>query len=350
MRAAALIAATLVLAAPATAQWVEHTAAWQAQGLQGDSDLVADPTGETLYYVFYTSVLRYDPAGDSWTDLLASADPGVLGHRPWKETAFVPVGPAGRILCFNDHAQVDVYDVASNHWSRSPLPTAGHDFSWGQGGFYNPSTGLFWCFWTDNVGTTHELVGAPYDPETAAWGAVWELRHPEDAYWGRMKSVSYGTTNFSMSDDAAYVGRHVTMRRYDLAAAPPFPVPEPTQHTSSHDLGPDGALAAGAGGATAAFGTRPGAVVGNEVVLTGIQGSAVTVAYRPSCDTWRDLPPRPGDLDTSGYRSHSTAAADGVLYVRDGSQFWSLRLRLLADGFESGDTTGWSGGTPTRSP
>ncbi len=43
MRAAALIAAALAVAAPAAAQWVEHTTAWQAQGLQSDSDLGARP-------------------------------------------------------------------------------------------------------------------------------------------------------------------------------------------------------------------------------------------------------------------------------------------------------------------
>jgi hypothetical protein len=251
-------------------------------------------------------------------------------------------------VTFYDQDQVDVYDVGTNVWYRNPLPLgSAYDFSWGQGAMHDPSSGLVWVFWTDNVGDTYDLLGAPYDPATDTWGAVEELRFPQDYYWGRMKSVVVGTVDYSMDDNSGFVGQSVRMRKYHFTQTPTFPIEEPTDYTQSFDLGSGRALAAGPLGHGTAFNTQTMAVIGDLIFVSGVQASDVMLVYNTTADTWFELPPRPNDDPSGTGRDHATAAAGGTVFVRDGSQFWTFETLIFADGFESGSMAAWSGPDPS---
>ncbi len=347
MRTTIALILVLLSVCPLGAQWIERTSSWSAQGLGAFSALVTDPSTDTVYYLSGTTVKSYDPTTDTWTDLDPVVAAGVNGYGSFESAFWSPTGQAGRIVAFYDHAQVDVYDVGTNLWYRNPLPTSTYEFSWAQGALYNPLTETVWCFWTDNVGgNTYDLVGAPYFPATDTWGTVAELRLPEDYYWGRMKSVTIGSTDYTMDDSTDYVGQFAKMRLYDLTQSPAFPVNEPTEYTSVHDLGSGRALSAGGYGIGTSFNTQIMAAVGTDIYLSGVQESDLFLVYHTTTDTWSELPPRPNNDPTQGLRDHNSAAAGGIVYVRDGIEYWTCSPPIFEDGFESGDDEAWSATVP----
>jgi hypothetical protein len=347
MRTVCCLGLMLLLAPPLSAQWTEHTTTWGSQGLGASSGFVADPATDTVYYLFGLTVKTYDPSLDLWTDLNPIVGSGAVGYGNYERAFWTDTGQAGRIVTFYDHDQVDVYDVGTNIWFRNPLPLGAYDFSWGQGAMHDPSSGEVWVFWTDNVGDTYDLLGAPYDPATDTWGAVEELRFPQDYYWGRMKSVVVGTVDYSMDDNSGFVGQSVRMREYHVTQTPTFPIEEPVEYTQVYDLGSGRALAAGPLGLGTAFNTQTMAVIDDRVYVSGVQESDVMLMYDTRADTWVELPPRPNDDPTGTGRDHATVAAGGTVFVRDGSQFWTFEARIFADGFESGSMAAWSGPDPS---
>ncbi len=347
MRTVMILTSILFSVSSLGAQWVERTSSWSAQGLEAYSALVTDPATATVYYLNGTTVKRYESATDIWSDLDPLVASGVEGYGHYESAFWSPTGQAGRIVTFYDDSQVDVYDVGTNLWFRNPLPTGTYDFSWAQGALYNPLSETVWCFWTDEVGTsTHSLVGAPYFPATDTWGAAAELRLYEDYFWGRMKSVGAGNTDYSMNDNDGFAGRYVKMRLYDLTQSPAFPIHEPTQFTSTYDLGLGRALSIGGLGTGASFNTQIMAVVGTDIYLSGVQESDLFLVYHTTTDTWFELPPRPNDDSAQGSRDHNSCAAGGIVYVRDGAQYWTFPAVVFADGFESADDAAWSASAP----
>jgi hypothetical protein len=340
-----ILGLVMLSVAPAGAQWTERTVSWTSQGLQPFSGLVADPATDTIYYLKGTTVMSYDPATDIWSDLDPVVATGAVGYGHYERAFWTATGQAGRVVTFYDDPQVDVYDAGTNIWYRNPLPTDTYEFSWAQGALYNPLNGIVWCFWTDNVDDTHALVGAPYDPATDIWGQPVELRFPQDYFWGRMKSATVGTFEYTMDDDATFIGRHLTFRMYSLLQTPAFPVEEPAEWATVYDLGEGRALAAGGLGLGTAFNTQVMAVIGTDIFLSGVEASDLTVVYHTATDTWYELAPRPEDDPAEGLRDHTSTAAAGVVYVRDGSEFWTLAAPFFADGFESASVAAWSAAT-----
>ena len=337
MRTSGLIILTLfalVLSSAAFAQWQEMTASWSSQGLLGSSRLITDPNTQTLYYIHGTQIKSYDANTDSWTDLSPTVGDSVGGFG-WPEGAFfTPGGDAGRIVVSYSSPRVDVYDIATNTWYKNDAPTSEFEFSWGQGNFYNPVSGEFWNFWTDNVsdGETneiHSLVGAAYDPVTDTWGEAQVLDWPADYFWGRMESVNVGDTNYSIDDNDYYVGTYPKLRMLDLTATPQFPVSGTV--TSEFDLGEGEYLAYGCYGTGSAFRTQMLAAYGDDIYIAGLQQSDVLLVYHTDTDTWDMLDPRPNNDIGLGCRDHTVAIADGILYVQDGSQFWSYRIEPIPE-------------------
>lgn len=312
-------AAVFLVAVPANAGWVEKTTDWNAQGLGGGGRLITDTDTDTLYYIQGNTIREYDETTDTWT-ALTPATSGGYASGDWWTVAFYA---AGKLLLKNHgRAYVEIYDIASDTWSTSNLPTGGGwEHSWSQGSVYNTVDELFWAFWTDNAGDeTRSLVGAAYNPATGAWTAPQEYAWPGQAHWGRMESVNIGDMNYVTFDNGSYVGQTVKMRTYDFTQAVPFPTGA-TVETSAHDLGAGRSLAIGIG---SAFGVQCMAVHGGLIYLSGMDQSGEFLVYDPGTDSFTELQ---GFVNgPGGYRDHSTAAQGNTIYVQDGGQFWAYNI------------------------
>lgn len=332
MRASTLILSFFIVAICfcANAQWLEMTASWTAQGLSASGEFLTDPNTNTMYYLSGTNVKTYDPGTDTWTDLNPIVGAGVVGYSGPSGNAdgafFTAGGTAGRFIMSYQRPQLDVYDIGTNSWYKTDVPIAPIGWGWGQGNVYNPVTGEFWFYWTA-PGETPPIAGAPYDPVTDTWGEAQDLSPwpGPAAFWGRMESVNIGTKNYSLADDN-HVGRYVWLEISDLTDSE-FPLISYTQ-TSIYDLGEGNNLAWGCHGTQAAFRTQILAAHGTDIYLTGVQESPFLLVYHTATDTWEQLAMRPNDDPSQACRSHSTAIAGDLLFVRDGNQFWLYSIAI----------------------
>lgn len=124
------VVALLVIAVPASAgTWLDKTASWTGQGLGNTSGLATNASTGVLYYFKGTNVRSYAPGTDTWTDLGAAGGAGIFGYQNnFQGVEFVPNGGAsGQFISFYQSNQIEIYDVATNAWSKKTLPVTTPD-------------------------------------------------------------------------------------------------------------------------------------------------------------------------------------------------------------------------------
>ncbi len=347
----------LALAVPAAAAWVDNTASWTAQGLSGGL-LITDTDNNTMYNISGSTIRSYDAGTDTWTTLTSASGGGYTGE--WCVGAYAQ----GKILLkSHNHNYIQIYDIATDSWSNSTLPSTTYSYGHGQGAVYNPADGKFYTFWT-SYSPGYEPVGAAYDVATGTWSADTAYANQGPRYlWGRMQSVTVGTTNYFLRDENYFLGDRnsgdgtIRLGSYDLTQGIPTDQSTLNYTILSFDMGGGAELHyngfthlgetyySGGGGwpaafyddAGVAFGTQMMAVDGTDIYIVGEcftwwgctdppEGSEhlEVVVYHTATGTWENFE----DVPWSGnaYRNHTVTVCNGVLYVQDGSEFYAYNL------------------------
>ena len=306
-------AAVLMFVVPAHAAWVDLSGNFQAAGLGSQTGLITDPTTDTLYALRGNAIRRYDAGTDSWTALTPSTFGGYSGGDN-----YTPMFYAGGKFLLRGHLEnyAESYDIVSDSWSQSPLPTApSGNYSHSQGATFDTNSGRLQTLWTVFPAGGGEIMAtSTYDHLAGTWSAVSEYTWPSPfAHWGGVQSVSVGTTNYIYDDRDATP----SLKTYDFTTGP-FPE------------GVAGRTAAGnfnSGGGTQTFGQQYMAAVGTDIYVTGGDQSGDFAVYHTLTDTWENLDPyanAPG-----GFRDHSTAIAGGIIYTTDFDQFFANQVAAV---------------------
>lgn len=315
MKKLSLILGVLILTAlvvPAGAgTWTEVSSSWQSQGLGSGWQLVADTDNDVLYAIGGVNIKKYNAATDTWTALTASTNAGATNG----DNATVIQYYNGKIY-FRGHMRgyIEIYDIASDTWTRSDMPTSSYTHSWSQGGSINPQDGKFWAYWTDNDnggdGTgINGLVVASYDLATGTWSTPQVGTWPDDVdYNAAQKTAIIGTKSYRLNQWEQFN----IMQSVDQTQTHPFNVAIQNEG-SVNDFG-------SSLGGSAAWGVQNVAADGTTIYVTGADLSKEFWAFDTLTNTWTEL--EEYNNGGGGYRDHSMAVIGSHVYVQDFNQFF----------------------------
>ncbi len=308
-----MVLAALVV--PANAGLTEVSSSWNAQGVGDAWGLVSD--GTTLYAFNNTSAKVYNAATDTWSALASATN---TAYTQGDNNTMVYYANGQFIMKGHARSYISIYDIASNTWSEASLDLGVYSpYSWSQGTVYDPTSGKLWALWTSLQSGTEYCGYNSYDTTTGTWGIA------DGGTWLSPDNLS-GKMQFTNARPGVIVeldGSYYYYKLSDLGTSPymqrvAFGWDDPTEATTEN-------LAQLTGNTTSlgdssAWGTRQLAVYGTDIYVTGGDTSSFFGVYHCDTDTWEILDSY--DNGGGGYRNHSSAVADGVLYVQDGSQYW----------------------------
>ncbi len=311
-----------VLVVPANAGWTEVTSSWNAQGVGDGWGLVSD--GTTLYAFNNTSAKVYDAATDTWS-ALASATKTV--HAAGDSNGTQVYYDDGKFY-FRTHggngSYISIYDIANNSWNQPDIELGSYSpCNYSQGTVYDPTTGTLWSIWTSWQGGTEYLGYNSYDTTTGTFGTA------AGGTWGSPDNFS-GKMRFGNNRPGVIVDLDGTYYYYKLSDQGTSPYmqrvafgwddpTEATTETLAQLTGNSTSL-----GDSGAWGTRQLAVLGTDIYVTGADTSGFFAVYHCDTNEWEIL--ESYNNGSGGYRTHTMAIADGVVYVEDGSQFFAYSI------------------------